>query len=80
MRPSHIFFFIGFLTFTVLQGQEYKHNRYIDSLINEIDHTPESVQKVRIYGRLYEKLMHRDQELSFAYAKKEYVLSKKLDV
>ncbi len=62
---------------SIAQGPEKQ--QYIDSLLQLAKEMPEDTLKIRVYTRLYEKLMYRDPELSLFYAKKEYELSKKLD-
>lgn len=60
-------------------AQTSDKQKYIDSLTQLANHMPEDTLKIKVYTRLYEKLMFRDPELSFKYAKKEHDLSVKLN-
>lgn len=59
-------------------SQNYKYTKAIDSLIEITNKRPDDSLKVAGYGMLYERLMFRDPEMSFNYAKKEHGLSKKI--
>ena len=69
----------AFLLHNYSFAQQAEKQQYIDSLLQLAKELPEDTTKIKVYTRLYEKLMYRDPELSFVYAKKEYELSKKLD-
>jgi tetratricopeptide (TPR) repeat protein/DNA-binding CsgD family transcriptional regulator len=69
--------FIGLIPFLGV-SQIYKYTKAIDSLIEVTNKRPDDSLKVAGYGMLYEKLMFRDPEMSFNYARKEYGLSKKI--
>ncbi len=59
-------------------SQNYTYTKAIDSLIEVTNKRPDDSLKVAGYGMLYERLMFRDPDMSFQYAKKEYALSKKI--
>ena len=59
-------------------SQNYKYTKAIDSLIEVTNKRSDDSLKVAGYGMLYERLVFRDPEMSFYYAKKEYELSKKI--
>lgn len=59
-------------------AQNYKYTKAIDSLMEVTHNRPDDSLKVAGYGMLYERLMFRDPDMSFNFAKKEYNLSKKI--
>ncbi len=75
----HSFFIVTLISCYTSVSQNFEKQKFIDSLIKVVQTMPEDTLKVATYGTLYEKLMFRDPELSYTYAKKAYQLSETLN-